>query len=626
MSDVKLKYILGQARYANAENLTGNVKICLPLTHKELPEDEIIETISLAQRYDRERQASPIHRIYGRLNFITTNELTNYDPTTLTLVDSTSQSNNYNLQLLYPSSHMSNISLKDFSCDSFPLLCTYYDNSIDCDNHKIYHGLPFVQSRTLTYNGRTATVINTYKHKNGNNINPEDYVYIIPGKGGSLNSLYGFVKVNNIALDDGTPNVLILDKNVSGDYAGSYKKVIDPSDNDIQFLNTITCELYVTSTTINELFVCTSEQHNVIVGDFIDLRQSGDTFNQYNGIHKVNRVLTEFIYTCSVPAHLLSSSISSPSHLVPDITNILPTTFAYQYRVLDGAPSEYYARKFKVLAAGDNTSIIYDMDYYLQQLYLSNTIWKNVVPPQYNSCDTVKQSGSDDDRIVSYVFNNDIDISPYVDNWGRPLTELYLGVIKRKNPTAQFNSLITNFQGSLIYSGITVFYKELNLPTYTDPTVKAGLNYFSVTDFNDAGFSIGGEYYGDLCEFSIATVDETTLDPFQFRIGKIIGGIDVEGYVYEPFKRIQLRYFSTDVEDLDNNQAEFPFYSLPYHTSYRWKDINPYGYKEIVQTGVRSVDNPFVNGAHYDFADTFFYLRRQNKNPDVKITIYDSSC
>jgi hypothetical protein len=159
-----------------------------------------------------------------------------------------------------------------------------------------------------------------------------------------------------------------------------------------------------------------------------------------------------------------------------------------------------------------------------------------------------------------------------------------------------------------------------------DPNVKAPLDYFSVTQFNDAGLNIGDEYYGDLCEFSVDTLTETILDPLQFRIGKIVNGYDVEGYVYEPFKKIRLRYFSTDIEELDYVYDEIPTYAIPYHNEYRWRNVNPYGFKDVTDDGVEYVDAPFVNGAHYTFSDLAIYLRRQNKNPDIKITLYGSSC
>lgn len=628
MSNLQLKYVLGNARYANADNLTGNIKLSLPLTAKPIVDSEILELVSLSQRYDKERQASPIHRIYGRLSFITTNELTNYDNEKISLINSISESDNYNLQILYPSSQTNDVSLKDFGYDMFPLTTSNYLTINDARNHKLYHGLPFVNSSTTTNRNRSVTTLITYKHKYDNNINADDYVYIIPSIGGTTNDLYGICKVNGTVTPNGTPNVLILDKTVSGTYGGSYKKITNPSDNDLAFLNPISCELYITSTTLNELFICTSEQHNVIVGDYIDLRESGGTmFNKYNGIHKVSRIISEFIYVCDVPSHIISSSI-----LVPNVSFINPTIFKYQYRVLDGDPSEYYIRKFKVIIPGDNTTTIYGMDYSIQQLHLSNTIWKNVNPSNNItiSCGTEKQSGSDDDRIVSYLFNTDINISQYTDNLGRPLTELYLGIIKRKDPA--FVSLISNFQAALMYSGITTYDERILLPSLINPNTKTNLNYFNILQFNDAGFDVGKEYYGDLCEFSVETLQETILDPLQFRIGiadnsvNPVNSLQVEGYVYEPFKKIQIRYLSTDIEDLANTENVYPSYALPYHTTYRWKSIVPYGFKEITQQGINVVDRPFVNGAHYNFSDVSFYLRRQNKLPDYKITIYDTTC
>ena len=623
MSDYKLQYLLGKARYANADSLSANIKINLPLSWRLLPESEVTELVSLVTRYDRERQASSTHRIYGRLTFITTNELTDYNPSTLTLTEPTNPVTNYNLQLTYPSSHTSDITLSDFSCDVFPLLCSYYDTPAMCESHKIYQGLPFCYSQQIGYNGRTVTAFSTFNHKNGNNIKPDDFVYVIPGKGGTLNPMYGIFKVNNVALNDGTFNVVVLDVNIPGDFGGSYKKIIEPSDDDIKFINTISCNVYATGNTINdnELFIRCSEPHNVILGDYIDLRQSGTTtFSEFNGVHKVSRIIDDVIFVCGIPSHMLANIAP-----VSTIANMMDAVYQYQYRVLDGLPIEYYVRKFEVLTAGDNTTTINEIDYYLQQIYLSQTIWKDYVPSPIFVCDAEKQSGSADDRIANFVFNSDIDISKYTDNLGRPLTELYLGVIKRKNVT-EFNCLTTNFQGALMYSGITTFNKQLVLPTYIDPLSKMPLDYFSLPEFNDAGFNIGGAYYGDLCEWDFSTLTETILDPLQFRIGKIINGVDVEGYVYEPFKQIRLRYFSNDIEELNFDYDDIPNYAITFNDSYRWKPISPYGFKEIVEHGIQYVNDPFVNGAHYTFNESLYFLRRQNKNPDSKIILYAAAC
>jgi hypothetical protein len=158
------------------------------------------------------------------------------------------------------------------------------------------------------------------------------------------------------------------------------------------------------------------------------------------------------------------------------------------------------------------------------------------------------------------------------------------------------------------------------------PLLRTPLNYFSLSLFNTAGLSYGDEYYGDLVEYSVENLSEFIIDPLQFRIGKKIKGIDVEGYVYEPFKKIQLRYFSTDIDEMNTPYDQIPNYATFYKNNYRWRNINPYGFKDITDNGVEYVDSPFVNGSHYIYSDQIMFLRRQKKNVDIPITLYDSTC
>ena len=85
MSIQRFQYIVGKSRFMNAGNVMGNIKLNLPTTWRILPEDNVTELISLVKRYDKERQASSTHRIYGRLSYITTNELLDYNPSTVIL-------------------------------------------------------------------------------------------------------------------------------------------------------------------------------------------------------------------------------------------------------------------------------------------------------------------------------------------------------------------------------------------------------------------------------------------------------------------------------------------------------------------------------------------------------------
>ena len=69
-------------------------------------------------------------------------------------------------------------------------------------------------------------------------------------------------------------------------------------------------------------------------------------------------------------------------------------------------PSQYYVRQFKSLTFGYQNYDLYPAAYGVTS---------------YN------------DDVAAFNFKTDIDVSDIVDNLGRPITELYLGIIKNDN-------------------------------------------------------------------------------------------------------------------------------------------------------------------------------------------------
>jgi hypothetical protein len=104
-----------------------------------------------------------------------------------------------------------------------------------------------------------------------------------------------------------------------------------------------------------------------------------------------------------------------------------------------------------------------------------------------------------------------------------------------------------------------------------------------------------------------------------------------EGYIYKPHNRIEIRAFSTFIEEGDSiNTIGIPDYAtLKYSAStqsiatgpignlpltsqsnfYRWRDLLDIGY---VDSDNRGVDYPFESGAHYINVVNRFYLERQD--------------
>jgi hypothetical protein len=98
-------------------------------------------------------------------------------------------------------------------------------------------------------------------------------------------------------------------------------------------------------------------------------------------------------------------------------------------------------------------------------------------------------------------------------------------------------------------------------------------------------------------------------------------GVDYKrGYYYNPHYKLQLRSFSSYVEESDGQVID----NLPYYSYYSnlnqefiWRDIYPYGY--IDSDGI-GVDNPFLNNKHYLFENFIFRLIPEGSNVDQTFT------
>lgn len=618
-----VKYVLNSVKYATAIEQEINLQLNLSSKIRLLPQDDVVKLINTAELYDRERQKSTTFRLYGRLDQILTNELEdNYTKSKLELVSLTGDPKNYNIQILYPESSTNYCPLFNFNNQIFPYSCTsLYANVGDCESHTIYHGLPFNSVTEVVYNNRTEYNLKTYQHKNSY-INSDDYIYIIPGKGGTLNPIYGF---NSVLLNrsvSGIKNNLVIKKrgNITQNYGGSYRKVINISQDDIDFKDSLQCEPYYTGGTSDGVFIRVNGLHNVEVGDYIDLRVTGSTeFNRFYGLHRVSNIINDFIFKVNIPYYVINGS-SLTNTFGQELNSGI---YTYRYRKIDGVPSEYYIRKFKVLVESDRTTNILDIDYSLKCLRMCNTIWKNVNINE--NCSVPKQSGSNDDKITSYVINRDVNIVGLKDNLNRPLSELILGIMKRKDSEYQY--LTPNFEGNLLFSGITYYGHTIELPTQNNPNVLTDYNYFNLTEYNRAGLPKNQKYYGDLCEYNPLLLEEKIIDPIYFRIGRIVSNVNVEGYVYNPFISITLRDFSEDISTVDKYTMSIPEYYETVNGSKIWREINPYGFKDITQFGVKSVNAPFTNNTHYYFNVNTLLFRRQDKNPDEQVNIIlDGSC
>ena len=302
------------------------------------------------------------------------------------------------------------------------------------------------------------------------------------------------------------------------------------------------------------------------------------------------------------------------------ITNPTFVTTAKFRRVLGGTQngfeSRYYLRLFKKITTVNtniNNGIVEDDDYEIYQAAFSNTIFN--------------------DEVCQFVFNEDIDVGNIRDNLGRPISEMFLTIVKTRD-----NNFFTPIQAGLecgLVNGIINTSTQnpipdvrqlrdgpIQLPNYNDSPVPLTAN----VTINDNYF------YGDIVEYNDYELIEHVLGVVGHRFNtenrisngitigcgfsglsssaKCIAGPRHEGYFYYPHHRIKIRDFSTYIEQGNANTIGIPDYALDLGDGrWLWRDLLDIGVNDGQE---ETLNYPFLNGAHYMYQNFCFPVRRQD--------------
>jgi hypothetical protein len=300
-------------------------------------------------------------------------------------------------------------------------------------------------------------------------------------------------------------------------------------------------------------------------------------------------------------------------------------------RSVNGNLSSYYVRQFKSLTSSDYK------DYDLYPAAYGVTYFN--------------------DEVVAFNFKNDIDVSSLVDNLGRPITELYLSILKNdndSNPTSINTQYWLQQQQTLpppyntrFWTKISAGYKleddssvNYNIKSYGDPTYQGSTYYENIDESDDI-------FDGDIVEYNESELLERRIENVYHRVNTVyrefLNSIDrnkgnkKEGYLYSPFNLIKIREFSNYINPVVNLQLVIDRYNITnpieidelrksfqipdYATEivpnvFKWRDILDIG--EFDNSGA-GVDYPFESGAHYIYLDKRFYFQRQD--PPCEFTL-----
>jgi hypothetical protein len=351
----------------------------------------------------------------------------------------------------------------------------------------------------------------------------------------------------------------------------------------------------------------TPVRHNLKQGDLVNI-----TGLNPSGLDGFYRVLRTGLDDGSMTEYYFSVDI--------DPTTINNVTTTYFRRVLGGTQngfqSRYYLRLFKKITTVNtniNNGIVEDDDYEIYQAAFSHTIFN--------------------DEVCQFVFNEDIDVGNIRDNLGRPISEMFLTIVKTRD-----NSFFTPIQAGLecgLVNGIIITNTQNPIPDIRQ--LRDGPN--GLSNYNDSpvpltsNVTINDDYfYGDIVEYNDYELIENVLgvvghrfntedrisDGIQIGLGcslgitnaKCIAGPRHEGYFYYPHHRIKVRDFSTYIEQGNSNTIGIPDYALDLGDGrWLWRDLLDIGVNDGQE---ETLNYPFLNGAHYMYQNFCFPVRRQD--------------
>lgn len=323
-------------------------------------------------------------------------------------------------------------------------------------------------------------------------------------------------------------------------------------------------------------------RHNLIVGDTILL-----TGTSMDGVYDVKRIGLD---DGSLTAYYFCIDILS--------TNLVLGSNSRFSKIYNGVVSQYYFRKFKKLKT--RSGELEQDDYEIYNLAFSENIYT--------------------DTIYQYIFNEDIDISNLTDNLGRPLSQIYLSIIKTSS-----NGIFTK-----VMSGLEApFIPELNNTNFNNYLINVPVIqkiHGVITNPTPTNIPIesnilvqDNDFYGDVVEYNETTIEEIILGDVYHRFNtlnrettgsELTSGPRPEGYYYKAHHLTQIRNFSSYIETGNSNTTGIPSYAVKLSDgSYIWRD-----YLDIGTTDVKYglINYPFLNGCNYLYSNNTFEVKRQD--------------
>jgi len=600
------KILLNKTRTYNSVNVNSQIQIDIENTSKPIPLNDIDTTVSQFEQFEKERGESTIYRFYGQVTPIISNPLFNdnikiTEEAGIPFLGTDSNGN----QVSVPGRPTA-VSKKIFSSDIFETdgWIGFYNDELD--------------ETALQFNDNKSALC--------------EFIPFDPG--------YDRLRILD---SDGIPNYLFK---ITYPFRSKDIEIVQNSSG-ISLKDGIPVieQFFVKLNGRNYVGFKTAINHGLSTNDEIELLNFNDDSIPSGSLSLTQRTFNVFKLgnqTNDLKFRTFIIDIN-PKDISIDVG------ISTIKRVVQNKPSTYYVREFKSLtsaAIGDKGGAYYkDYDIYPAAFGTS----------YYN------------DKVASFNFKKDVNVDGLKDNLGRPLSELYFTTIKNDSDTdpTSINSrywnlaisglsptITTNPDGSTrFWTKIVAGYEtenneniNYNIRAFGDPVYNNN-DYYTNIDESDEVFD------GDIVEYNENELIERRLELVHHRVNTLyrehLNTIDSsyedkkEGYLYKPFKKIQIREFANYINPIADIQSLIDQYNITSQTEienlkksfgvpdyatviapnvYKWRDLLEIG--EVDSTG-GGVDYPFESGAHYININDRFFFQRQDPPCEFVIVTED---
>ena len=570
----RIKQLLGRARYKLAVNTDFDYKLNFESKMSPLKDNlnKIISVLSQEQVAREERLASTKYRFSGRLNVITDNTVTitdsqgritplsrDWSPMFYGGNPNTPPTEPYNwvMQILYP-----------YRIDKYSFV----------EANQAYRGITVKSLYNKNISGTKQQVYLETLQKHGLEEGDFFYLYSITD-----NSFYTGIQQVEFLGDEGEMEEYKIRLKTKYKIPNSnliLKKVVGPSDDDLNFINPIgairltTCDITGGTTNSNYTKVTTGNftsfsgrTHNLRESDYVDVRVNDNNY-LLNGLHRVENIVNRYEFVMDVKIN------NTPNTIINGIDISL--------RRMDGVPSDYYIRKFKLLS---------DTRYEVTE----TTKFGNSIYPK-----TINNKFGVANKTWLFNFLNSVNTKGLYNHRGGELTQIYIATIKRagENP---FN-----------WSDVTAHWDfKRQYAIETNKIENISLNKSNGIGTIEKKLVGIDEYFGDFVEYNRVTLLENTISKAIHRFSLNNAPTIDNGYYLDPFQQINIRKYSNNIEVA---LAGRKVVGIPGDAEKRpngdiiWRDVLTPGF---IEEGNNGVDYPFLNGSNYVYTNKHIFVRRQ---------------